>query len=126
MKNLGGVFFSIDEPLYIISTAARLTGMHPQTLRAYDRLGLVSPNRTTGKNRRYSLRDIASLRKIQSLVNEGINLAGIARIMELENNLEIATAQISLLKAEINQITLSNSKKDSRALVRIEKYNLIR
>jgi MerR family transcriptional regulator, heat shock protein HspR len=63
--------------LYVISVAAELSGLHPQTLRQYDRLGLVSPNRTQGRNRRYSLRDIASLRMVQRLVGEGINHAGV-------------------------------------------------
>ena len=70
-----------DESVYVISVAAELSGMHPQTLRQYDRLGLVSPGRESGRGRRYSLRDIASLRNIQRLVGEGVNLAGIARII---------------------------------------------
>ena len=69
-----------DAGLYVISVAAELSGLHPQTLRQYDRLGLVSPNRTVGRNRRYSLRDIASLRMVQRLTGEGINHAGIKRI----------------------------------------------
>ena len=74
----------IDEAagLYVISVAAELSGLLPQTLRQYDRIGLVSPSRTVGRNRRYSLRDIASLRTIQRLIGEGINHAGIKRIME--------------------------------------------
>jgi len=77
----------IDEAagLYVISVAAELSGLHPQTLRQYDRIGLVSPSRTVGRNRRYSLRDIASLRTIQRLIGEGINHAGIKRIIELES-----------------------------------------
>ena len=76
---------SPDTPLYVISVAAELAGMHPQTLRQYDRLGLVSPDRATGRGRRYSLRDIATLREVQRLSHEeGINLAGIKRILALE------------------------------------------
>ena len=70
--------------VYVISVAAEISGMHPQTLRQYDRLGLVSPGRASGRGRRYSIRDIALLREVQRLVNEGINLAGIKRILELE------------------------------------------
>ncbi|MER5489557.1 helix-turn-helix transcriptional regulator, partial [Streptomyces sp. NPDC002812] len=75
-----------DTPVYVISVAAQLSGLHPQTLRQYDRLGLVSPDRTAGRGRRYSARDIELLRQVQQLSqNEGINLAGIKRIIELEN-----------------------------------------
>jgi len=71
-----------DAALYVISVAAELSGLHPQTLRQYDRMGLVSPERATGRGRRYSLRDIASLRTVQRLIGEGINHAGIKRIIE--------------------------------------------
>ena len=67
-----------DAGLYVISVAAELSGLHPQTLRQYDRLGLVSPDRTVGRNRRYSLRDIASLRMVQRLVGEGINMRALS------------------------------------------------
>ncbi|TAK70249.1 MAG: MerR family transcriptional regulator [Actinomycetota bacterium] len=73
-----------DAPVYVISIAAQLAGLHPQTLRQYDRLGLVSPDRSLGRNRLYSMRDIARLREVQRLANEGINLAGIQRILVLE------------------------------------------
>src|SRR6476619_7839896 len=73
-------------PVFVISVAAQLAGMHPQTLRQYDRLGLVSPDRTAGRGRRYSARDIELLRQVQALSqDEGINLAGIKRIIELEH-----------------------------------------
>ncbi len=75
-----------DTPVYVISVAAQLSGLHPQTLRQYDRLGLVSPGRTSGRGRRYSARDIARLREVARLSQEeGVNLAGIKRILELEN-----------------------------------------
>ncbi|WP_377270439.1 heat shock protein transcriptional repressor HspR [Peterkaempfera sp. SMS 1(5)a] len=75
-----------DTPVYVISVAAQLSGLHPQTLRQYDRLGLVSPDRAVGRGRRYSSRDIEQLREVQRLSQEeGINLAGIKRIIELEN-----------------------------------------
>ncbi|TIH38739.1 MerR family transcriptional regulator [Subtercola vilae] len=74
-----------DAPLFAIAVAAELAEMHPQTLRQYDRLGLVSPSRTAGKSRRYSLRDVMQLREIARLGSEGITLEGIRRILELEN-----------------------------------------
>src|SRR5919204_2097105 len=74
-----------DAPVFVISVAAQLGGMHPQTLRQYDRLGLVNPGRTPGGGRRYSARDVALLREVQRLSQEdGVNLAGIKRIIELE------------------------------------------
>ncbi len=72
-------------PLFAIAVAAELAGMHPQTLRQYDRIGLVSPTRTAGKSRRYSMRDIAQLREVARLGAEGVSLEGIRRILELEN-----------------------------------------
>ncbi len=78
--------FESDAKVLIISVAARMAGMHPQTLRQYDRLGLVQPGRTAGGGRRYSARDVAQLREVQRLSQEeGVNLAGIKRIIELEN-----------------------------------------
>lgn len=74
-----------DAPVYVISVAAELSGLHPQTLRQYDRLGLVSPGRAPGRGRRYSARDVQMLREVQRLSQEeGINLAGIKRILELQ------------------------------------------
>jgi MerR family transcriptional regulator, heat shock protein HspR len=77
-----------DQAIYIISVAAELAGVHPQTLRVYERKGLLHPQRTRGNTRRYSERDIARLRKIQDLTREGINLAGVIRIIELERGVE--------------------------------------
>jgi DNA-binding transcriptional MerR regulator len=75
-----------DTPVFVISVAAELAGLHAQTLRGYDRMGLVSPGRTSGGGRRYSMRDIALLREVQRLSQEqGVNLAGIKRIIDLEN-----------------------------------------
>jgi MerR family transcriptional regulator/heat shock protein HspR len=87
-----------DAPVFVISVAASLAGMHPQTLRTYDRMGLVSPRRTAGRGRRYSARDISMLRLIQRLSqDEGINLEGIRRILHLENELEELRAQVTAL-----------------------------
>ncbi|HJM26976.1 MAG: MerR family transcriptional regulator [Actinobacteria bacterium] len=73
-----------DQAVYVISVAAELSGMHPQTLRIYERRGLVDPARTTGGNRRYSEADIALLQRIADLTSEGMNLAGVKRVLELE------------------------------------------
>ena len=73
-----------DTPVFVISVAAELAGMHAQTLRQYDRLGLVTPSRTRGGGRRYSSRDVSQLREVQRLSQEGVSLPGIARILELE------------------------------------------
>lgn len=94
--------------LYVISVAAELSGLHPQTLRQYDRLGLVSPNRTQGRNRRYSLRDIASLRMVQRLVGEGINHAGVKRIIELESAVSNLAIEVAQLRLEMDSL-LENS-----------------
>lgn len=96
-----------DDPVYVISVAATLAGLHPQTLRQYDRLGLVSPARTSGRNRLYSMRDILRLREIQRLSESGINLSGIMRILQLENEVE-------MLRQRIDDIT---TDQHSRALV---------
>jgi MerR family transcriptional regulator/heat shock protein HspR len=93
---------SDDSPVYVISVAAQLSGLHPQTLRAYDRLGLVSPGRTPGRGRRYSMRDILALREVQRLSQEeGVNLSGIKRILELGNELEQSRQAVIELHAEI-------------------------
>jgi MerR family transcriptional regulator/heat shock protein HspR len=89
-----------DAHVFVISVAAQLAGMHPQTLRQYDRLGLVSPSRARGRGRRYSLRDVVTLREVQRLSQEdGINLAGIKRILALESEVERLRAQVEVLRA---------------------------
>ena len=97
-----------DAGLYVISVAAELSGLHPQTLRQYDRLGLVSPDRTVGRNRRYSLRDIASLRVVQRLVGEGINHAGIKRIIELETAMANMAVEVAKLRIEVDALLVEN------------------
>ena len=77
-----------EDALYVISIAAELAGVHPQTLRVYERKGLVQPHRTEGNTRRYSEEDIQRLRRIQSLTNEGLNLAGVMKVMELEQEID--------------------------------------
>ena len=97
-----------DAGLYVISVAAELSGLHPQTLRQYDRLGLVSPDRTVGRNRRYSLRDIASLSMVQRLVGEGINHAGIKRIIELESAMANMAIEVAKLRIEVDALVEQN------------------
>ena len=83
-----------DAGLYVISVAAELSGLHPQTLRQYDRLGLVSPTRVGGRNRLYSARDIAHLREIADLSSEGLSLEGIRRILVLQEEVEVLRTQL--------------------------------
>jgi MerR family transcriptional regulator/heat shock protein HspR len=94
-----------DAPLFLISTAARLAGMHPQTLRTYDRLGLVVPQRTPGRGRRYSAKDVARLRLIQYLTQEeGINLNGVRRILEYQAETELLRRELERLSREIRRL----------------------
>ena len=82
-----------EQPIFVISVAAELADMHPQTLRQYDRLGIVSPSRAPGKSRRYSQRDITMLREVQRLSQEGVSLEGIKRILQLENQIGRASCR---------------------------------
>jgi MerR family transcriptional regulator/heat shock protein HspR len=100
-----------DAGVYVISVAAEISGMHPQTLRHYDKLGLVSPSRTEGRNRRYSLRDIAVLRTVQKLVGEGINHVGIKRIIELESAMANMAVEVAQLRIEVNALLEQNPPK---------------
>ena len=88
-----------QSPIFAIAIAAELAAMHPQTLRQYDRLGLVSPTRTAGKSRRYSMRDVMQLREIARLSAEGLNLEGIRRMLELEN--QVAALQSRVRELEV-------------------------
>jgi MerR family transcriptional regulator/heat shock protein HspR len=100
-----------DAGVYVISVAAEISGMHPQTLRHYDKLGLVSPSRTEGRNRRYSLRDIALLRTVQKLAGEGINHIGIKRIIELESAMANMAVEVAQLRIEVNALLEQNPPK---------------
>ena len=109
-----------DAPVFVISIAAELAGMHAQTLRQYDRLGLVTPGRTAGGGRRYSARDIALLREVQRLSqDDGVNLAGIKRIIELESHVDALQARVAELVAELAQALddLSRHRAPGTALV---------
>lgn len=95
------VEFDIDTPVYVISVVAELTGLHPQTLRAYDRQGLVSPGRSTGGGRRYSMRDVETLRHVIQLTGAGIGLEGVRHILELEEHAEAMRMENEQLRAEL-------------------------
>ena len=117
-----------DAGLYVISVAAELSGLHPQTLRQYDRLGLVSPNRTVGRNRRYSLRDIASLRMVQRLTGEGINHAGIKRIIELETAMANMAIEVAKLRVEVDALLSDNpsaARKSAKTIAPLKKNEVI-
>ena len=93
-----------NQAIYIISVAAELAGVHPQTLRVYERKGLLQPQRTQGNTRRYSEEDIDRLRKIQELTQEGINLAGVMRIMDLENEVAMWRERYDRLAEDLNEV----------------------
>lgn len=98
----------LDAPVYVISVASEIAGLHPQTLRQYDRLGLVSPTRTVSGGRRYSLRDILRLREVQRLSqDEGVNLAGIKRIIDLENQVSDLEQRLAAALSELSSISAS-------------------
>jgi MerR family transcriptional regulator/heat shock protein HspR len=117
----GRAAFAAQDPhwdigVYVISVAAELSGLHPQTLRQYDRLGLVSPDRTSGRGRRYSARDIARLREVARLSQEeGVNLAGIKRILDLENDNDSLRQRIADLEAELAYVVAALREKTSEA-----------
>lgn len=93
-----------DTPVFVISVAAQLAGLHAQTLRSYDRMGLVSPGRSAGGGRRYSARDIALLHEVQRLSqDQGVNLAGIKRIIDLENQVEALRSRLTELATELEK-----------------------
>jgi MerR family transcriptional regulator/heat shock protein HspR len=91
-------------PVYVISVAAELTGLHPQTLRQYDRVGLVQPGRTGGGGRRYSLRDIELLREIADLTASGIGLEGVRRILELEHQVAALRSRNRELRGRVSEL----------------------
>jgi MerR family transcriptional regulator, heat shock protein HspR len=90
-----------SRPLYMIGIAAELAGMHPQTLRMYERRGLVSPSRSKGGTRLYSQADVARLRRVQQMSETGLNLTGIERVMDMERALDQALARVRALEAEV-------------------------
>lgn len=106
----------VDEhaAVYVISVAAELAGLHPQTLRQYDRLGLVSPGRASGRGRRYSPADVARLREIARLSqDEGINLAGVKRILELSDEVAHLKEQLAVLAEELTRTRLAAERREA-------------
>jgi MerR family transcriptional regulator/heat shock protein HspR len=113
-----------DLGVYVISVAAQLAGVHPQTLRIYERRGLLNPQRTSGNSRRYSQRDVDRLRRIQRLTQEeGVNLAGVRIIMDLERQMARIRDEMDVLKRRVDQVTTEmNDRRRSAwgALVRLD------
>jgi MerR family transcriptional regulator, heat shock protein HspR len=109
-----------DRAVYVISVAAELAGVHPQTLRIYERKGLVDPARTAGGSRRYSDADIDQLRRIQELTNDGLNLAGVQKVMELEAEVADLRRQLDELKAEANRAIEEAHRQHKRELVPVK------
>ena len=112
-----------NRPLYMISVAAQLAGVHPQTLRAYDQKGLVSPQRTSGNTRMYSQADIDRLELINELTSEGINLAGVIRILDLQGRLDERDAELDDLHKKVRRLADRVHELETResvnALVRV-------
>jgi MerR family transcriptional regulator, heat shock protein HspR len=119
-----------DRAIYIISVAAEIADVHPQTLRIYERKGLLTPKRTQGNTRRYSERDIERLRKIQELTQEGVNLAGVTRIFELESELEELREHLQHAMDELDgvraQAKQTGDDRDQNALVLFKDVRRIR
>jgi MerR family transcriptional regulator, heat shock protein HspR len=103
--------------VYVISVAAELAGMHPQTLRIYERKGLVDPSRTGGGSRRYSQLDIARLHRIAELTNAGMNLEGVRRVIELEDEVAALQAELRATRAALSQAVEDTRREFRRELV---------
>ena len=109
-----------DQAVYVISVAAELAGMHPQTLRIYERRGLVDPARTTGGNRRYSETDIVMLLRIAQLTEEGLNLAGVKRVLALEAEVARLEAELATTRLEGDQAVANVHRQYRRDLVQVD------
>lgn len=116
-----------ERAVYIISVAAELAGVHPQTLRIYERKGLVSPARTSGNTRRYSERDIDRLRTIQELTQAGVNLAGVKRILALQSEMERLREQLEEVEAELARVQREQREEERRStdLVPLESLRIL-
>ncbi len=104
-----------DRPLFMISVAAELAGMHPQTLRLYERRGLVTPKRTAKNTRRYSERDVERLRRIQELTEIGLNLAGVERVLAMEKQLETMRLEMRILESRLSEAADAMRREVERA-----------
>ncbi|MCB0978804.1 MAG: helix-turn-helix transcriptional regulator [Acidimicrobiales bacterium] len=111
---------SPQHAVYVISVAAELAGVHPQTLRIYERKGLVDPARTSGGSRRYSDEDITLLRRIQELTNEGLNLAGVQRVLELEQENQRLREQLERVRAESREQVAEVERRHRAELVPVQ------
>ncbi len=114
-----------DRAVYVISVAAELAGVHPQTLRIYERKGLVDPARTDGGNRRYSERDIERLRRINDLTEDGLNLAGVKRVLELEEEIRRLRDELARTRAELQERVEATHKQYRRDLVPLRQLPVI-
>ena len=110
-----------ETPVYVISVAAELSGMHPQTLRQYDRLGLVTPGRSSGRGRRYSPRDVALLRQVAQLSGEGLGLEGIRRVLALQQEVQSLREEADRLRAELDAAQQSAAARETALRARLEK-----
>lgn len=111
---------SSKQAVYVISVAAELAGVHPQTLRIYERKGLVDPARTSGGSRRYSDEDIEQLRRIQELTNEGLNLAGVQRVVALEAEVARLRDELARMRAEIRDRVAEVERRHRAELVPVQ------
>ncbi len=106
-----------DRAVYVISVAAELAGMHPQTLRIYERKGLLEPSRTQGGSRRYSALDIARLHRIAELTNQGLNLEGVKRVLELEDEIAMLRRELAETRAQLARAVEETHRQYRRDLV---------
>ena len=106
----------VDQAVYVISVAAELTGMHPQTLRIYERKGLLDPSRTSGGSRRFSERDLERLRHIQELTATGLNLEGVRRVLQLEAELARLRAEMAEVRAQALDAVAATHRQSRRDL----------
>ncbi|MDJ0318438.1 MULTISPECIES: heat shock protein transcriptional repressor HspR [Arthrobacter] len=113
------MFVDPHSPIFVISVAAELAEMHPQTLRQYDRLGIVKPRRAPGRSRRYSQHDVEMLREVQRLSQEGISLEGIRRVMELQNEVDVLRAKVVELSDALEDAAAQMASRPPRANTRV-------
>jgi len=117
---------SYDEPVYLISVVANMLNIHPQTLRQYERDGLIEPSRTQGRMRLYSQRDIDRMKMILRLTRDlGVNLAGVDVILRLKEQMEKMEQEIDHLKAELSRINRNGSVPVGKAVIKKSRYDLI-
>ena len=115
-----------SQAVFVISVAAELAGMHPQTLRIYERKGLLEPSRTGGGSRRYSPRDIARLHRIAELTNAGLNLEGVRQVMALEDEVASLRAQLAMMQAQLHGAVEATHRQYRRDLVPLSNLPAVR